>query len=101
MNNLGLWGLIVSFQITGEKLLLIKIINRGQFHRISSPSTVYTKLRRVFKFCPLFISFCFTSLSDWLIETIDQGEVSPWEWGKYCTLIYRTTRGGEKISLVD
>ena len=76
-------------------------LHRGQFHRISSPSTVYTKLRRVFKFCPLFISFCFTSLSDWLIETIYQGEVSPWEWGKYCTLIYRTTRGGEKISLVD
>ena len=40
------------------------------------------------------------NLAVWLVDR-DPGEVSPWDWGKYCTLIYRTTRGGEKISLVD
>lgn len=49
-----------------------------------------------FKFCLLFICFNFTSLCDWLIRTIDWGEVSLWGWGKYCTSIDRTTCGREK-----
>ena len=49
-----------------------------------------------FKFFLLFICFNFTSLCDWLIRTIDWGEMSLWGWGKYYTSIDRTTCGREK-----
>ena len=41
--------------------------------------------RMVRSFYPLFICFSFSSLSDWLVRTIDKGEVSLWGWDKYCT----------------